>query len=314
MFRGSYAFLFSLIAVLLLGLLLGGGEDAEDGGVAVPLLPAEVAATLNDVPTVTITGPNHKVTLQRQAGNWVVAERNNYLANSERVLRLLRDLRDANLLEEKTRKPENFNRLGVAASGIQLDIVDTTLLFGQQASGRGGRYLRYLHTDNENQVWLQSASLNQLEADPAVWLQPDVIDIDSASIQRVTILQGEESLQVQRTTTGEVKVVGVAEDQLRYAGIADSVMNLLSGVKLEDVLPRQELDLEGAVAVSVTLTGGAELGLRLLERDGAFWLTVDSPRAEDADLKSWAYKISRLNYDNMTKPKSSLLKAEDNEL
>ncbi|MFN3239816.1 MAG: DUF4340 domain-containing protein [Pseudomonadales bacterium] len=314
MFRGSYYFLFALIAVLLLGLLLGGGDGAGDSSKTLPLLPEEVAARLDALTTVSISGPASSVTLQRQEDRWVVVERANYVANQQQVQRLLRDLRDARRLEEKTRKPENFARLGVAANGIQLAIADTTLLFGQQASGRGGRYVRYLNTDDENQVWLQSAPLSQLAVDPAVWLQPNVIDIESTNVQRVAILQGEESLQVERTTTGEVLVVGVAEEQLRYAGIADSVLNLLSGVKLEDVLPRGELDFDGAIEVSVTLTDDAKVDLRLLEHDGAFWLAVDSERAEDKYLQSWVFKISRLNYDNMTKTKSSLLKAEDNDL
>lgn len=319
MFKGSYAFVYTLIAVLLIGLIFGGSESDQNGYTQV--LPPDVVSSLNELVEVeiltTLDSDEIKVSLVNESGEWRVAERYGYPANQTKLVRLLRDLADARLLEEKTKKPENFAALGVGESATRLRLSgDLTLAFGQQASGRSGRYMRYESGgDDANQVYLQSAVLSELSADPAVWLAPDILDIAPAQVARIEIQHPDDLLTLTRGEDGQVSVAGISDSQLRYAGIADPIFNMLSGLKLQDIAPRDSVDVAGSVTVQVSLVDSSFITIDLAKQQDRFWLTVDSDSSQVPEsVHNWAFAVSRLTYDNMTKTTASLKKANTDEL
>ncbi|MEO1574986.1 MAG: hypothetical protein AAFU65_08505, partial [Pseudomonadota bacterium] len=67
-------------------------------------------AGLNDVTRVVITGPGDevKVTLTRGDDRWGVDERGGYVADTADIRKLLIDLGEARLVEQKTSREENY--------------------------------------------------------------------------------------------------------------------------------------------------------------------------------------------------------------
>ncbi len=305
MFKGSYYFLFALIAVLLLGLVFGGSSERGEREQQ-SVLPEPYLAKLQDVSKVTIAGVGNRVEIERRSDGWVVANRYNYVANEAKLIAMLRDLKEASLLEEKTKKPENHDRLGVGPEAISVSLDDeVVLLFGQRSTGRAGRYMRYADSD---QVWLQSAVLSELDANPGRWLQDEILAVPNSEIASISIQHPDETLTLKQLDSGKVEVEGVSQKELRYEGIADPVFNMLSNLRLQDIAPLDTVDISGGVMLSVTIKEAGLLEMQLVRRDGMQWLKVNE--APEGVLKArpgFAFAISPLNYDNMTKRKAALV-------
>jgi len=93
-----------------------------------------------------------------------VQERLDDLADLPKISRFIEALVDADKLERKNFKPENFHRVGLADQA--------TIWIGATAKNRSGRYARILEGE-ERVVWLISSNLEELSANPADWLQKD---------------------------------------------------------------------------------------------------------------------------------------------
>src|SRR5690606_11556519 len=82
---------------------------AVAGGAVLPKLKP----VLNDVTEVRISkADGTRTTLRKEESGWIVAERE-FPADSGRVRKLLLDLSELEIVEEKTREPENYKQLGV---------------------------------------------------------------------------------------------------------------------------------------------------------------------------------------------------------
>lgn len=307
MYRSSYYFLFALIAVLLLGLIFGGNDHSETVDQQ-KVLPVAVSTRLDEIKKISVTAQNGTVVLTRESNGWVVPARRNYRADDSKVVKLLRDLKDARLLEAKTKKPENHSDLGVGklATLVVLDD-DFSLFLGNQASGRSGRYMRYADSD---QVWLQSALMADLSGNPGWWLQNDLLDIPAEEISTIRIIHPDETLSARRSEAGEVLIDDVDKDSLRYAGVEDSLFNMLTSVQLQDVAPIADIDWTDAVQLEIGLVNGEDLSLKLVRREDRHWLMFDAVgggvNVSDVTL---AFEISRLDYDDMSKTKNAFVKA-----
>jgi hypothetical protein len=308
MFRGSYYFIFLLIAVLSLGLLLGG--ETDDVKEDCQRLYSD-RNKLTQVKEIRIDDGDLSVRLSNIAGQWLVQSRNNYPADKARVLALKRDLFEARLLEAKTQRPENHDLLGVGLNGIAISLDDEPyLVVGQSASGRSGRFVRFA---GEDQVWLQSSQLTEVSANSANWLKRDLLDVDPETVRRIVIDHEGERLSVSQGV-GVVSIAGIDASEYRYEGIQESLVNMFERVLLTDVAQRQAIDFSDASRVSVVTRQGGEgrtTSLALTKQDDQYWLAFveGAPDSLSVNPDKWAFAISRLNYDTMTKQKRSLIKS-----
>ena len=305
MFRSSYYFLFAFIGVLTLGLLFG-SRDSVTKGALDRLYPDEAA--LAQLTSFRVANGDLVAQLTKRNDQWLVKNRDFYPADESKVLAFKRDLLAAKLLEAKTQRPENHDRLGVGTSGTTVSIEGAAfLVVGQSASGRAGRYVRFA---NENQVWLQSSQLSEVTANAGAWLSRDLLDIDPLSIRRIIIDHEGGRLSVSQAA-GVVSVVGIEDSEFRHDGIEDSLVGMFENLQLNDVAPVDDIDFSTASKVSV-VTRRADVNetmtLALTEQDGLFWLTFIEGAPGSLDASGRAFAISRLNYDNMTKQKQALIK------
>lgn len=154
-----------------------------------PILPG-LLADLEHVQEVRLSGGGNTVTLRREAGGWQVAERS-YAADTARIRKLLLDLAQLALLEEKTGTPASYPALGVedpqapGARGTLIEIHGTTarraLIVGKPASG-GGSYVRLA---GEARSALARPQIT-VEAQASAWLDHELLDIPAERVQQIT--------------------------------------------------------------------------------------------------------------------------------
>jgi len=243
-----------IVAVLAIGLLAVMFTTSDDDGVSSGgLLLPDLAAQLNDVDRVVVTGPGNQTvaTLQQTDGAWRVAE-NGYAADVGRLRKNLIALSEAQIVEVKTANTEFYERLGVvdisedAATGVQLALAagDKSLarvLIGDTGLGAGnGAYVR---VNGDAQSYLVEADLDPGPA-RSDWLDTEVIDVPSSDIRRVTITQIDgETLELEKISADatEFQVLNIPEGrELSFPGVANSIGAVLAKLQLEDVQPADE--------------------------------------------------------------------------
>jgi hypothetical protein len=290
------------------------------------VLPALVPS-LNSVSEVDLRrGDGTRTSLKKASVGWVVGERE-WAAEPGKVRKLLLDLGALNVVEEKTRLPENYPQLGVddvtnpKASGTQVDVVTPghtwSLIVGKSSSGKSG-YVRVAgHASS-----LLAAPLLTLDADPKTWLEHSLIDLPVTRVRSVQEKPAEGppySVARDKKEQPDFTVTGVPKGrQLTGAGAADSLGGALGSLTLEDVqksaAPAADAKVSRAIfttfdGLEVTATGRKD-GARALIALGAH---ATAPAAEgeaqqlNTRLGGWEFEIPDYKYGVIFRPLEELL-------
>jgi hypothetical protein len=149
-------------------------------------------SALNAVTEVRLSkGDGTRTTLKKTATDWIVGQRD-FSSDSGRVRKLLLDLSDLQVDEDKTREPANYPQIGVEdvtspqAMGTRVDVVEpgkTLSLIVGKTSGTKSSYVRVVNTP---QSFLASPQLT-LDADPRRWLDRALIDIPEQRVKEIHV-------------------------------------------------------------------------------------------------------------------------------
>jgi Domain of unknown function (DUF4340) len=246
------------------------------------------------VAKVTLSSPEGTITLVRETGDrWAALERHGYPVDRKRVRDLVVALADMRLIERKTAQPEHYDRLEVEAPDsenaqselLRLEAADGQVLaeaiIGKQryrltGTEPSGTYLRQ---PDEAQSWLASGGV-QIDREVARWLDGEIVNVDPGAIRRIEVEPaGEPSYSVVRDDPGDaLRLVGLADDEaLKEDADLSRLTGALSGVRLEDVEPRDQLTWPAEQHVArVETFDGVELTVRLAQIDDGYWATFDA--------------------------------------
>lgn len=249
-----------------------------------PLIPG-LADALNDVSRVVITGPGNEVqiTLARGDERWSVEERGGYTADTADIRKMLMELGDAQLVEQKTSREDNYPALGVEAisnenaGGVQVAVEGvgdaSPVIIGKSARGAGAVYVRRA---DEAVSWATNKRL-RIERDPAEWLVKDLVDVNASRVQSVRIEHPDG--EVLRVTRGAVnfEVADLPDDAtLTSPTAANGLADVFDDLKFEDVTPVASFDPGEApeTAVNYVTSHGLSLSAKTLAADGRYYLTL----------------------------------------
>ena len=210
----------TLIALVVIGLLaIGGGwyfgtaqrageQQAYGGG---RLMFPDLAPKLQDAARIEITHQNKTTAIEKHGDTWGLVDRGGYVVQASKLRGMLTALTELRLVEQRTSDPEQFNRLGLEDPNGKTGT--SNLLRVLDASGKpiaalvvGHRRVRtqgnvpeqvYVRRTDDNQTWLAEGSL-QADADPQLWLERDIMNIDHARIASVAVTHGDETLELAR--------------------------------------------------------------------------------------------------------------------
>ena len=284
--KGKGLMLLAVIAVAALGvaLSLDPGGPSPDAAVAEDeLLVPGLLEAINEVNQLQIAPAGApSVTLTRNGSDWSVREAHSYPANMKAVRAALLTLADARLLEPKTQRPENYAKLGVedpeseGASGMLLTLTSdegvlAELIVGRyEGRSRAGTYVRRA---GEAQSYLVSGELT-LERDPVEWLLREVLHVDAAEVNQVTVMHADgEQLMIskqgeQRTNFDLLDVPADREASSPAAG--NALGGALNSLRLDGVYPAADVDLDSLEPLRATfeLFDGRVYQVAAAQREG----------------------------------------------
>lgn len=222
----------------------------------------ELAARIADVDTVRIrrAGNEVAVELKRDGERWRVQQRDGYPGEVGRIGVLIQDIAELRVLEEKTSVSSNYPELGVedvsapSAGGTQVEILAgetplAELIVGKAAAGMQATYVRKA---GETASWMVNSL--RVSANPAEWIEPNVLHVDTDRVQQATLQIGRErpriATKATRATT-DFAVTGLGPGQkLRSAAAANGVAAGLIALQADDV--RRADDNRGPASARAT--------------------------------------------------------------
>lgn len=172
---------------------------------------------------------------------WGLAARGGYPVREMKLRGMLTALTELRLVDQRTSDPKQFATLGVedpsgpTSNSDLLRVLDASgrpiaaLIVGHRRVRTGGNVPDevYVRRPGDNQSWLAEGSL-EVDADPQLWLDRDIMNIDHSRIVKVAVTRGGATLEFAR-----------ADDKLALTAPADHPK--LDDYKLQDVSRALEL-------------------------------------------------------------------------
>jgi uncharacterized protein DUF4340 len=241
--------ILAIVAIVAIGagVWLAGRQGSTGSSAGTGALYPELKAQLNSVSAVNLykAGDARIVELKKQGESWTVSERDNYSADDSKVRKLLVDIADAKIYEQKTSNPAEYPKLGVedttgkGATSLRIELVGTpkpvNLIVGKQGVGARSTYVRRA---GEPQSWLVNATIDT-SSTPEAWLRKDIIDVSADRVQSATVeTKGAKPYTAAKATRADANfsVEGLPKGKsLSAPTAANGVAMALTGLSLADV-------------------------------------------------------------------------------
>ncbi|HEY2620272.1 MAG TPA: DUF4340 domain-containing protein [Acetobacteraceae bacterium] len=210
----------TLVALVCIGILaiVGGWyfgtaqqpspQQAYSGG---KLMFPDLAPKLQDAARIEITHQGKTTAIVKHGDVWGLEDRGGYVVQASKLRGMLTGLTELRLVEQRTTDPEQFSRLGLedptgkTGTSNLLRVLDgsgkpiVALIVGHRRVRTQGNVPEqvYVRRTDDNQTWLAEGSL-QVDADPQLWLERDIMNIDHARIASVAVTHGDDTLELSR--------------------------------------------------------------------------------------------------------------------
>jgi hypothetical protein len=184
------------------------GQQAYNAG---KLMFPDLAPQLQNAARIEIVHQGKTTAIVKQGDIWGLEDRGGYVVQPGKLRGMLTALTELRLVEPRTTDPAEFGRLGLEDPNGKTG--ESNLLRVLDASGKtiavlivGHRRVRtqgnvpeqvFVRRPDDNQTWLAEGSL-QVDADPQLWLDRDIMNIDHARIATVAVTDGDAKLGLAR--------------------------------------------------------------------------------------------------------------------
>lgn len=280
----GYLTLFAILGAIWV--LFGEDPTLEQGGRGEPTFVG-MKDSINDVTGLILMGGGQQVSLTRSEDGWAIAERNGYAADADKVREFLRGVALSERREPKTANTDRFDRLGLGSAALKVRLEDGNgsemLAFdmGKRSAIGSDRSLTYVWQASDTRSWLVTA-LQDGTANPADWLDTDLIDIAPARVKAVS-LGGARLVRALGETAYRLDDIKEGEAAAPTWRLGEPA-RVITGLQFEDVRHLGNPLTDPLRSVELVTHDGLVLSLMLHEMDGATWAQLSA--RHDAALMS----------------------------
>ncbi len=312
--RSGLSLLLAGAIVLAAGWYFGPAQlpGAAQSVYAGTLMFPDLAQKLQSAAEVDIMHQGKTTVIRKQGAVWGLADRGGYPVEQEKLRAMLTALTELRLVEPRTSDPAQFTRLGLGnpdqkdATSDLLRVLGpdgkpiAALIVGHRRVLTEGNVPDevFVRRPGETQTWLAQGSLT-VDADPALWLQRDILNIDHAKIAQVTV-QRDGTTLVFDAKNGKLALTQPKDHQALDSYKLDDLARGLELLTCDDVQPGPA-PTGGAIGQSVfTTTDGMTVTVQLYHSGkdllARFAVAGDAPaKTEAAGLQArvagWNYKL-----------------------
>jgi len=315
----------AVLVVLLLVLQIGKRSGSPASG---HLLLPKLAAVANNATNVDIIIPGNDqgVTIHRKDDQWVVSGRNDYPADVGKLGKLIVQLAEAQILEEKTANPEHYEKLGVGdpehgGKGSKLIVKGPDFSFAVILGNTAQGHYRYARLADDARSYLINQNLD-LPKDAGDWLAPDIVDISADKVKKVVISHADgETIVIEKTDRKQTdfNVSGIPKGrELSQATVGNTIASALDKLVLEDVRPRTSAPTTTSVVYETW--EGLRISVEVAVDGEKSWVTFSADKTTDnsaADdqvaeinkrVSGWQYRLADYKKNLLTRRWKDILK------
>ncbi|MGE3279635.1 MAG: hypothetical protein AB7H90_03755 [Alphaproteobacteria bacterium] len=333
--RGFYSLLsigVALVAAAVVGLVLGSRGPAPPPPPK-PVFPG-LADRLDGLAWIRVARGAAKVDFANVAGRWVVIDKDNYPAASDRVRRLLLGLAELTLVEPDapdTGGPAPIDRDGAAAGEPTLialrgrtgeTVAEAIVADAPGKAAEGGAGTIHVRAPGAERTVPARGSLD-VPGNVLGWLDRGIVDIPPARIASLTLTGADGAMLTARRDIPDAEfAIAELPEGTRLTGDAElsDLAGTLAGLAFDDVRPLAlvELPENGLARAEFVTFDGLAVALRLFAHEGADWIAVAvagtgaveaESNALNTRLARWVYaipaaraKLLRTRLDDLTDP------------
>jgi hypothetical protein len=310
----------ALLLVILGVLAVGGGwyfgtstQVPTDSSIASGQLAfPDLAANLSRATTITILHQGKTLVLDRNGDSWGVKEDGDYKVQAGKVHALLTALTELRLTEPRTTDPTQFATLGVedpqppTANSNLLSVLDADshpiaeLIVGHRRVRTEGDVPDeiYVRRPGQNQSWLAEGRL-EIDADPQLWLDRDIVNIDHSKIASVVIVRGDAPIEL-RTEADKMVMKAPADHPNLDQEKLDDVGRGLEFLTFTAVRPIDRMPGKPLGEATFTTTDGVAINVAVNQADKEIWARLsatgdgaahDAAAADTRKWAGWAFQI-----------------------
>ncbi len=250
-------------------------------------------------------------------GQWLAENYQNYPVDTEKLADLMGNLVQAKKAEPKTRKQENYARLGVEdlksenSQSTQLDVLIKSELVAQLLVGRtsssGGSYVRVVE---QEQSWLLSNPLS-VPVNDADWLLQPILNIALDDVQTVSSL-GDNEWTISKSDEGSESFIlqNIPEGRaLKYDTVLDSVVSSLITLNFDALTEINEEQWSKSLVQSrfvITLKDDSLVNMELRGLENKFYIRFFKDGSNDY-WTQWQYVVTGFAVNQFNKSMDDLL-------
>ena len=176
---------------------------------------------------------------------------------------------------------------------------------------------------DSNQSWLVR-SVFEPKADPADWIDKDVVDVDRARIQETDVDPADgPSYEVRRDKPSDPDFTLSPMPKGREVAFPagpDGVADAITGFSFDDAAPARNFDFANAARVVTHTFDGLVVTVRVIQQGADYWATISADavpgkpdaaneaRKIDAKADGWAYRLPAYKGQQFMTSLDSLLK------
>jgi hypothetical protein len=245
-------------------------REAATTEAAGALVFPELGTAINTVTQIKGLNEEGPYTLVKKDAAWLLAERGNFPADAGKVSELLVGMAQLKLLEKKTAKAERYAKLGLDEPGkkgsdahrITLEdasgALKASVILGDSKAARGEPNMAevYMRLPDDPQTWAALSSMPNISS-TVDWLSDELIKFDDQRIAEVLVTHADgETVRIVRTPgVGQgYTLTGVPQGRsVDSEYVVRNVATTLANLVLDDVMPAEQMPLEGVDAVNFTV-------------------------------------------------------------
>ena len=271
--RSRTAFILAALAVVVLAAAWYFGRPPASVSESVAVAPGTLvfpglAGKLGAASRVEITGKGQTLVIARKDEAWGLADRGNYPVQQDKLRELLTGLTELSITEPRTADPALLEQLGLGDPASATSTANLVKLLDDKGGVLaqlivGHRRVRtqgnvpetiYVRRPGENQSWLAEGRL-PVDADPQLWLDRDIANIDGKRVASVVVHRGDSVLEFGRD--GDKVALKAPADHPKLDDYRlEDVFRSLETLTLTDVKPAAEEPGEKIGTATITLTDG----------------------------------------------------------
>ena len=271
-----------------------------------------LAEKLQQAARVEITHAGQTLVIAKGTEKWGLADRGGFPVQQDKLRELLTGLTELRLTEARTSDPTQFSKLGVedpkpAASNSNLvrvldgngKLIVELIVGHRRVRTQGDVPVEiFVRVRGENHSWLAEGRL-PVDADPQLWFDRDIANIDHSKIATVSVHRGEATLQFARDGDKLVLKSPAEHPKLDDYKVED-VSRALETLTLTDVKPAAQEPGEQIGTCDIATTDGMKIGVKVFKAGKDVWAQFaasgegEAKKAADElehRVNGWAYQL-----------------------